>query len=59
MTRANLQLTDYDAEGRPCGADLELVSASLSTVLTKAAASANDTSVSWVKIILTRDTASP
>lgn len=34
MTRANLQLTDYDAEGRPRVEDLELVSASLSAVLT-------------------------
>src|SRR4051794_23252365 len=34
MTRANLQLTDYDAEGRPRVEDMELFSASLSAVLT-------------------------
>ncbi|MCW2512674.1 MAG: hypothetical protein JWR11_1716 [Mycobacterium sp.] len=34
MTRANLQLTDYDAEGRPRVQDLELVAAPLSSLLT-------------------------
>ncbi|KAA0101264.1 hypothetical protein CIW49_07230 [Mycolicibacterium sp. P1-18] len=34
MTRANLQLTDYDAEGRPRVEDLELISAPLSALLT-------------------------
>ncbi len=34
MTRANLQLTDYDAEGRPAVDDLHLVSAPLSPLLT-------------------------
>ncbi|MEU0496343.1 hypothetical protein [Mycobacterium sp. NPDC006124] len=34
MTRANLQLTDYDPEGRPRVEDVELLSAPLSTLLT-------------------------
>ncbi|WP_286274124.1 hypothetical protein [Mycobacterium antarcticum] len=34
MMRANLQLTDYDAEGRPRVEDLELVPAPLSPLLT-------------------------
>lgn len=34
MTRANLQLTDYDAEGRPGVGDLEKVAAPLSALLT-------------------------
>ena len=34
MTRANLQLTDYDPEGRPRVEDLELFSAPLSALLT-------------------------
>ncbi len=34
MTRANLQLTDYDAEGRPRVEDLEMVAAPLSPLLT-------------------------
>jgi hypothetical protein len=34
MTRANLQLTDYDPEGRPRVEDLELISARLSALLT-------------------------
>jgi hypothetical protein len=34
MTRANLQLTDYDAEDRPRVQDLELVAAPLSSLLT-------------------------
>ena len=34
MTRANLQLTDYDADGRPRVEDLELVPAPLSPLLT-------------------------
>jgi hypothetical protein len=34
MTRANLQLTDYDADGRPHAQDLEMVAANLSAVLT-------------------------
>ncbi|MBJ7338438.1 hypothetical protein [Mycolicibacterium sp.] len=34
MTRANLQLTDYDAEGRPRVEDLELVAAPLTPLLT-------------------------
>jgi hypothetical protein len=35
MTRANLQLTDYDAVGRPNSADLEKVAAPLSALLTQ------------------------
>jgi hypothetical protein len=34
MTRANLQLTDYDADGRPHVQDLEMVAAPLSALLT-------------------------
>jgi hypothetical protein len=34
MTRANLQLTDYDPEGSPLVEDLELISAPLSALLT-------------------------
>lgn len=34
MTRANLELTDFDAEGRPGVDDLEMVAAPLSAVLT-------------------------
>lgn len=35
MTRANLQLTDYDVAGRPCEAELEQVAAPLSALLTQ------------------------
>jgi hypothetical protein len=35
MTRANLQLTDYDAVGRPDSADLEKLAAPLSVLLTQ------------------------
>jgi hypothetical protein len=35
MTRANLQLTDYDAVGRPNAEDLEKVAAPLSALLTQ------------------------
>ena len=34
MTRANLELADYDAEGRPQVQDLEMVAAPLSSLLT-------------------------
>jgi hypothetical protein len=34
MTRANMQLTDYVADGRPEAADLELIAAPLSALLT-------------------------